>query len=364
MVSNRHLVATGITLLLLLLSQNPGQARPREGAEPGDGRALTSASSPCEDAEYRRLLEKPINEMTSAEYAYITAKRRECRRFLASQAAGGDGSSSDLSSPCEDPEYRQLLEKPISEMTSAEYAYITTKRRECRRFLASQAAGGEGSSSATLLPSQPEATGGGSASANQGTSGAWTSSHDSYPQPRIGLSIGAGLAPPTGPMTDYHNRGMSFAAGITYALNERFGIDILSVGLDHFSLDDAAVTSLEQAISGTPILMTDVLPGGSISMLSFLSGVRARLMTGSYVPFLLAGAGLFRASHWDLEITGGEIIEGGSHTSFGMSLGAGIEARVSERSTAYTEVRANFVETGFDRSVYWPVRGGFRYLWR
>jgi opacity protein-like surface antigen len=149
-------------------------------------------------------------------------------------------------------------------------------------------------------------------------------------------------------MTDYHLNGWTFGAGLDYTLNDRFAIELISLGVDHFPLDK------EWSATNAP-------PGGSITVVSMVSGLRGRLTRGHTGLFLAAGAGLFRAASWDVELTTGETIEGKDQTSLGWSLGGGIERRLSERATAFTEVRAIFATTAFDNSVYYPVRGGLRF---
>ena len=166
--------------------------------------------------------------------------------------------------------------------------------------------------------------------------------------PRIGFSVEAGFAPPTGPMTDLHNIGRSFGAGLSYQIDDQLALDVVSLGFDHFALDKKQVRDSS-------------LPGGSLSMLSILTGIRARLTSGHYAPFVALGAGIFRSSYWDLELPDGSVIDGKTRTSLGISLGGGIQAKVSDHSSAFTELRANFAPAGDDTRVYVPVRGGLRF---
>jgi hypothetical protein len=149
-------------------------------------------------------------------------------------------------------------------------------------------------------------------------------------------------------MTDFHHTGWSFGTGLDLNLNERFAIELVSFGVDHFPLDK------EWAATHTP-------PGGSITVLSLMSGLRGRLTGGPTGIFLAAQGGLFRGASWDVELPTGEIIEGRDKTSLGWGIGGGIERRVGERATAFTEMRAMFAPTVFENSVYYPVRAGFRY---
>jgi hypothetical protein len=268
------------------------------------------------------------------------------------------GREPHATSPCQDPEYKPILEKPIVELTSEEYDYITRVRTECRRFQQSQRAS---SSGPELLPSDPTAKGtprtrSGSESV---AASPWAAGRSS--EPRFALSVHAGLAPPTGRMTDYHQPGRSFNVGIDYELNERLAIELFAVGLDHFPLDEPRVRNLDEGDQPTA---SEVLPGGSITMFSLMSGIRARPVQWPYAPYIVLGAGLFRASHWDLELPSGEIIRGESQSALGASVGGGFDVRIGQRSTVFTELRANFVETGYASSVYVPLRVGFRYLLR
>jgi hypothetical protein len=272
----------------------------------------------------------------------------------ASPAAGRD---SEANSPCEDPEYKRILEKPIVELTSEEYEYITQVRRECLRYQEMQ----EGRASRSPLePGESPVTGKDETRSGSEPTSRSLSVTSPYSERRLALSIVAGLAPPTGQMTDYHQPGWSVSAGLDYELSDRFTLELLAVGLDHFPIDEPRVRALDESTGGPE--PSEVLPGGSITMFSLLSGIRARPIRWTYAPYIVLGAGIFRASHWDLEMPGGEIIRGGKKTAFGASLGGGFDVPVSERSTVFTEVRANFAETGFESSVYVPVRAGFRYI--
>lgn len=271
-----------------------------------------------------------------------------------SAASSMAGRQPDTQSPCDDPEYKRILEKPIVELTSEEYEYITRVRSECLSYQEAQDA-----RSSRTAPGTPETGSDQARSVSQPIS-PYASMTSDYSERRFSISAVAGLAPPTGRMTDYHQSGRSFGAGLDYELSERLAIQLISVGLDHFPIDEAPIRSLGGAPGGPTA--SEVLPGGSITVVSFVSGIRARPIQWAFAPHIVLGAGIFRASHWDLEMPDGEIIGGGSKTAFGASIGGGFDVPVSQRSTIFTEVRANFAKTGYDSSVYVPVRAGFRYI--
>jgi opacity protein-like surface antigen len=174
---------------------------------------------------------------------------------------------------------------------------------------------------------------------------------DDAPRPKLGLTCHAGLAPSTGTMTEYHRTGWSVGGGLAYNLTDRFAIDLLSLGVDHFPLDR------KEANINPP-------PGGSMTMISITTGLRGRLTRGHTAVFLAAGTGLFGAAHWDLELSNGETVPGNDRVSLGWNIGAGLDRRLDETRTAFTEFRATFATTAYENSTYYPVRGGLRFdLW-
>lgn len=246
--------------------------------------------------------------------------------------AGDRGAAPPSTSPCEDARYQALITRPVSQMTDREYEYFSRIKRECNAWRAEHETSSSpliAGTSSTVLPPLGRPTA-------------------ETREPRIGFTFDAGFAPPTGPMTDIHNIGRSFGGGLSYQIDDQLALDVISLGFEHFALDKKEVP-------------TGSLPGGSLSVLSLLTGIRARLTAGNYSPFVALGVGIFRSSYWDLRLPGGEVIDGKSMTALGMSAGGGIEGRVSEHSSAFTEIRATFAPAGNETRVYVPVRGGLRF---
>ncbi len=278
--------------------------------------------------------------------------------FASAQSRG----TSSADSPCNDELYQQLRNKPRSQMTEVEIRVLERKEKACNDYEVAQVKG---------APNPPPASAGANSAAKKP---AKTAAKPAPPQrrpappsarepkrielgereafpmgKRMAFAFYGGMAPPSGKLTDYHHVGYTFGAGLAYSLNHQFSIDLVSFGVDHFPLDRAQAQERQ-----TPP------PGGSVTVLSLSTGFRTRLSHGFTVPYLAAGVGIYRAAHWDLELTPGQIIRGEDWTSVGWTIGGGVERRLGERSIVFTEARAAFASTAFEYSAYYPMRGGVR----
>jgi opacity protein-like surface antigen len=127
----------------------------------------------------------------------------------------------------------------------------------------------------------------------------------------------------------------------------------MSVGYDRFGLDSNQFAS-ETGLGAS---------GASISMVSLMSGLRVRFIPQGFTPYVGFNAGLVHASIDDLTVTDGVSSQeffGYSENALGISLGGGVEGMVSERASAFTELRITTAFTDGESQTFIPVRGGMR----
>ncbi len=178
-----------------------------------------------------------------------------------------------------------------------------------------------------------------------------------YSGPRATLSIQAGLAVPTDLFNDGNDVARSLSCGIAYQINELFAINIISFGYEEFPLDKSEVrNALGSEASAWNI------SGGETRMLSLLTGMRAHL-PGTFAPFFSLDLGLFHGSTEDLVLSRDDYyleVKGKPEDSFGISFGTGLESKVSDRSSAFTEAAMDIVLADGLTLTYVPVRAGMR----
>lgn len=354
-----------LLVAILILLGLAGAAVPSEGAK----KKAPAKPSPCNDERYRQLRDKPESEMTKDERKYVDRKGKECTEYQVAQAKAkkthfGSAKKTTKAKPAPAGKRAPSAKpapsgQPASSAKAAPSAKAATRAKPAAPAAATKSP--QPSAPPQNPPPQPMAK---PSVAPQPHSPAKPSAPAPPPAARkpayshpddlgrernMAITFHGGIAPSSGIMTDYHGSGLSFGTGLAYPLNDRFGLDLVTFGVDHFPLDDAQAQ--QQATAP---------PGGSITLVSLTSGVRARFASGFVLPYGALGIGLFRAAHWDLELPGGEVIKGADRTSVGWTIGAGIERHLGERSTAFTEVRATFASTAYQYSAYYPVRGGFR----
>ena len=76
------------TLLLgLLLAVSCAPARTTTRSAPADPEAHAVPASPCDDPHYLELRDKPLDAMTPREYEYFTRKDTECSQFRVQRGA-------------------------------------------------------------------------------------------------------------------------------------------------------------------------------------------------------------------------------------------------------------------------------------
>ena len=101
------------------------------------------STTACNDPLYLKLKQEPIDSMTDREFAYFMTKDRECEQAWAESNAVTQLEKSAVAKPiirstaCNDSLYLTLLDKPIESMTSRQFAYFQAKDQECENARAS-----------------------------------------------------------------------------------------------------------------------------------------------------------------------------------------------------------------------------------
>ena len=181
-------------------------------------------------------------------------------------------------------------------------------------------------------------------------------------QSRNIVSLCGGISIPLKPdlFNDYWGAGYSIGAGYGHFLNARQTV-ALQTWLNYSShpLDE---DELLKAVGGVG---SDVsISGGSADILTI--AVNLKVSTGSVdskaVPYLTAGAGLFRLSASDATFVGsGQTISqefGEAEHKIGLSFGAGLNLNLTDRSGIFVEAKYEIGLTEDETTQYIPLRIG------
>ena len=176
----------------------------------------------------------------------------------------------------------------------------------------------------------------------------------------IGLS--SALSPEA--LKDYRRTGFNFGIGAGKGMNMNVGKFDISVGgrIDYSSLDfyvDEFLRKEKGIEEGYSIT------GGETSILTLL-GTAKVILSGIISPYFYGGLGFFRfsikdATMYDLISYENEPIPGSSENTFGISLGAGVEAGTPFGLFAEGQYIIGFTESS--TQLLFPIKLGVIYKW-
>ena len=176
------------------------------------------------------------------------------------------------------------------------------------------------------------------------------------------IYVSGGASIPISPelFSDFWNPGYNIGGGVSRSLGSTGRLALQGfVDYSTHSMDEDALLS-GAGVAGAAVTTS----GGSVNFITVSENLRLMLSApeSKTRPYLMGGAGIFRASASDLTVTGGgmSVTQGfdESETKFGLGFGAGLDIGLNARSGVFVEARYSIGLTAPEATHFLPIRIG------